>query len=267
VVHSSRLLYPCSTAVVFAALITTIALVADPASTAAVHVIHYDLASKGMTLTHVEAVRSKVMRDGQECTELRLTTETKFDLLVFKYALKSQEILVTTPTGLVAYSLDSVEDGKRKTIFGQWRQGVFHFDVTEDGQSRTWEAAPAAFDFATDDGPAQRLEPADGAKTFRVLDPEDLAVVARTFRAVAAEPLTVGDRKVTCRVVEIEDDNMKIRRWFTTDELGLVVLREDGCEKRGTYSMRATHMETSTNDHSQVALPSRSSIQPVRNPR
>ena len=230
-------------AVVFA-LAASDALAVAPASTSAVHVARYALVSKGVTVGHVQATRSKVLREGRECVQLRVHTEVKVDLLIFRYSLKSEETWVTDPAGLIAYGLTSVEDGRRKTISGESHGGFFRFDINEEGRSRTWEVPRSAYDYAGDDSPAQLPGRAGEVKTFRVLSPGDLAVVGRSYRWVSSESVTVGDRKVICRVVDVEDPSAKVRRWFTVDELGLLLLREEAREKRGSYSMRVTSMET-----------------------
>lgn len=215
------------------------AFAAAPASTSVVHVARYDLVSRGMTVGHVQATRAQVDRNGQACLELRIATRVSVKLMFYAYALQQDETWTTDAGGLIAYALDAVENGRRKTVTGELRSGVFHFDVVEKGRTRVWEAPRSAYDLSAQDQPEPTLTAGGKARRLRVLNPIDTTIVERTYREFAAEPVTVGKHRVMCRTVTIEDPGTHIRRWFIMDALGPLVLREDGREKRGTYSRRA----------------------------
>lgn len=217
-----------------------LAVSADP-STAA-HVTRFDLISHGMTVGHGSIIRTPTLRDGKSCMELRLIIESKVDLLLYKYALKMDEVWVTDPSGLIAYKLDSIENGQHKTITGELRNGVFHFEITEAGQKRIWTTPRTAFDLAADSQPEQAL--ADGKVTkICVLDPAICTITERIYRGTGPEMLTVGKRQIMCNTMTIEYPGAHIRRWFITDEFGSLILREDGRQQRGTYSRRAISMD------------------------
>jgi hypothetical protein len=163
-------------------------------------------------------------------------------MLLYKYALKMDELWVTGPDGLVAYKLDSVENGRHKAITGELTNGVFRFEINEAGKKRAWEAPRADFDLASNSNPGQALAKGE-VKKIRVLDPAACTVTERLYRGTGEETLTVGKRQIACDTISIEYPGARIRRWFITDEFGPLVLREEGHEKRGPYSRRATGMD------------------------
>ena len=213
---------------------------ADP-STAA-HIMLCDLISHGITIGHGGITRTPTLRNGKACMELRLIIETKVNLLFFKYALKMDELWVTDKSGLIAYKWDSIENGRRKTITGELHNGVFHFEIIEAGQKRVWTTPRAAFDLASISHPDQVL--ADGEqKKICVLDPATCTITERIYRGTGTEMLTVGKRQIKCNTITITYPGTHIRRWFIVDEFGPLILREDGRQKRGTYSRRAISMD------------------------
>lgn len=228
-----------------AAWLVALALAGAPGARAdappAEHVTRFELVSHGMTVGHARLVRARALRDGKPCREQRLTIESKVDLLVFKYALNSEETWIADDSGLLAYTLDSVENGRRKTAAGALRDGIFRCEITEQGKTRAWTAPRAAFDLDSSGVPAP--PPAAGAATnVAVLDPAAGAIVQRVYRTAGRETLTVGGRQIPCETMTIEGPGLRIRRWIATDEFGPLVLREEGHEKRGPYSRRAVSM-------------------------
>jgi hypothetical protein len=208
---------------------------------AAAHITRCDLISHGITIGHGRIIRAPTLRNGRACLELRLIIETKVDLLFFKFSLKMDEVWVTDTSGLVAYKLDSIEDGRRKTITGELHNGVFHFEIIEAGQKRAWTTPRTAFDLASNSQPEQVLANGE-VKKINVLDPSTCAITERIYRGTGTEMLAVGKRQIMCRTITIEYPGTQIRRWFITDEFGPLILREDSRQKRGTYSRRAVSM-------------------------
>jgi len=212
-----------------------------PPSTAA-HVTRFDLISHGMTVGHGRIIRTLTLRNSKPCMELRMIIESKVDLLFFKYNLKSDETWVTDTSGLIAYKLDSIENGQHKTINGELHNRVFRFEITEAGQKRAWTTPRTAFDLASNSQPAQELTNGE-EKKICVLDPATCTITKRIYRGTGTKMLTVGKRQIMCNTITIKCPGTHIRRWFITDEFGPLILREDGREKRGTYSRRAISMD------------------------
>ena len=211
-------------------------------SSTAVHVTRCDLISHGITIGHGRIIRVPTIRNGKSCLELRLIIESKVNLLFYKFSMQMEESWVTDKNGLIAYKFDSLENGRRKTITGKLRDGIFHFKTVEAGQKHVWTTPRTAFDLASISHPEPAL--ADGeTKKIRVLDPSTCTITERIYRGTGTKMLTVGKRQIMCNTITIEYPGTHIRRWFITDEFGPLILREDSRQKRGTYSRRAISMD------------------------
>ncbi|MBJ6724447.1 hypothetical protein [Geomesophilobacter sediminis] len=71
---------------------------------------------------------------------------------------------------------------------------------------------------------------------------EQATVVPRRCHLVRSEEVEVGGRKILCKVVEFSGPNNRCRRWVTSDERGVLIVRQDGSGKGGTYSLRLISM-------------------------
>ena len=207
----------------------------------AARTVDFELVSQGMTVGRGSIRYARVLRGGKECLEQRMAIESKVDLLLYKYDLKMEEAWVSDGSGLVAYSLESVEKGLEKKIRGELAGGVFRFDIEEAGKKRTWETPRDSFEISANASPVPAFAE-DETRKMIVLDPAACAVSGRTYRGAGREELKVGNEKVMCDTVLIEGPGVRIRRWIASDELGPLVLREDGREKRGSYSRRAVSL-------------------------
>lgn len=213
---------------------------ADASTTA--HVTRFDLVSHGLTVGHERIIRAPTLRNGKPCMESRLIIESKVDLLFYKYALNMDEVWIADESGLIAYKLDSIENGRHKIIIGELRNGEFRFEITEAGQKRVWSTPRASFDVAANSHPDPTTAN-DKATKVRVLDPATCVITERIYRGTGAETLTVGKQQIECNTITIDGPGTHLRRWFIADEFGPLILREDGREKRGTYSRRAVSMD------------------------
>ena len=188
-------------------------------TTPAARVTRCDLFSHGMPVGHGQIIRAPALRGGRPCTEIRLMMETRVNLLVYKFAMTMDETWVMAANELIAYAWDSTENGQRKTIAGELRDGIFHFEITENGKARVWTTPRKSFDVAAIDcQPGQTL--ADGeTRNVRVLDPSTCTIAERTYLGTGKKTLTVGKSRILCDTVMIAYSGTRLQRWFTADAL------------------------------------------------
>jgi len=198
-----------------------------------------ELFSHGMTIGHGSIARTRTNRDGRPCTEVRLQMDTRVNLLLYKFAMTMDETWVMAANELIAYTWDSTENGKRKTVTGALRDGTFRFEINEDGKTRVWSTPRSAYDLTSIGLPEKPLKPGE-AITLRVLDPCEGLVEERLYRGTGAETLMVGKRSSACETVAIDYAGNHLKRWQIADEFGPLILREDGDLKRGSYSRCAS---------------------------
>jgi len=209
------------------------------AAAASARVTRCELFTHGMTIGHGNITRTHATRDGRPCTEIRLRMDTRVNMLVYKFTMTMDETWVMSGNELIAYTWDSTENGKRKTVSGELRDGVFSFAINENGKARTWSAPRAAYDLTAIGQPDKPLAPGE-TRTLRVLDPCECTVGERLYRGSGDETLKIGERAVACATVTIDYAGDHLRRWVAADEFGPLILREDGELKRGSYSRCAS---------------------------
>lgn len=205
----------------------------------AARVTRCELFTHGMTIGHGTITRTRTTRDGHPCTEVRLQMDTRVNMLVYKFAMTMDETWVMSGNELIAYAWDSTENGKRKTVTGELRDGSFRFAINENGKTRVWTTPRAAYDLPAIGLPEKPLAPGETVK-LRVLDPCESLVEERLYRGIGPENLTVDNRSAACETVTIDYAGNHLKRWLTADEFGPLILREDGDLKRGSYSRCAS---------------------------
>jgi len=209
----------------------------------ATHVTRCDLFSHGMTVGHGRILRTPTLRDGRPCVEVRLMMETHVNLLVFKLSMKMDEAWISDASGLIAYTWDSTENGKHTAITGELRDGVFRFEIVEDGNKRFWSTPRTSFDVASISCQPGSVLTNGETRNVRVLDPSTCTLSERVYRGTGTGKMTVGKSPIACDTVMIEYSGTHLQRWFIADEFGPLILREDSDQKRGSYSRCATDME------------------------
>jgi hypothetical protein len=192
-----------------------------------------------MAIGHGSITRTQTSRNGRPCTEVRLQMDTRVNLLLFKFTMKMDETWVLAANELIAYTWDSTENGKRKTVAGELRDGTFHFEITEDGTSRVWSAPRTSYDLTSIGQPEKPLAPGETLK-LRVLDPCEGVIEERLYCGAGTENLTIGKQSAACQTVTIEYAGNHLKRWLIADAFGPLILREDGDLARGAYSRRAS---------------------------
>lgn len=205
-------------------------------------VSRYELRSKGLTVGHVETVRTSERRDGVDYVRCRVHTKVNVNLLFLAVHKETTEESLAGPDGVVAYRRTSVEDGRTTEIAGALRDGVFAFTIAQDGASREWRVPRSDYDRTSMDG-FELDVPEDGAPaTLRILSLGEAELVDRAYAWVGREDVRAGAERLACRVVSLRDARKTMKRWVLRDELGLFIARQDGRDPAGAYSMRLTEV-------------------------
>jgi hypothetical protein len=131
-----------------------------------------------------------------------------------------------------------MQNGKAQQVEGQLQKSGFYFTIEDNGDKRTQVIDRGEYDFTTLDCPEFNMGPEEKEKTLRVLDFEHLKVLKRSYKWLKDEDIQVDGKLIKCKVIEFSDPYKKCRRWVKIDELGVLVLRQDGKGKEGSYSTR-----------------------------
>lgn len=201
------------------------------------HVSRYEVRSRGLRVGDVVTVREAEQRPDGRYVRVRVEQGIKVSLLWLSVRRDVTEEALLGPDGVIEFHRRARVDGHATDVDAALRDGVFHFVIREDGVERAWDVPRADYDITSVDGFELRVGPGESV-TKRVLSLGELQVTERTFRGRAAETLRVGGRSVACRVVDLEDAQKQSRRWVVEDDWGMAVVRQDGRDRAGAYSMR-----------------------------
>jgi hypothetical protein len=141
-------------------------------------------------------------------------------------------------TALFYYKRTSLQNGKAQLVEGQLQKNGFYFTIEDNGDKRTQVIDRGEYDFTTLDCPEFNMGPDEKEKTLRVLDFEHLTVLKRSYKWLKDEDIQVDGKLIKCKVIEFSDSYKKCRRWVKIDELGVLVVRQDGKGKEGSYTTR-----------------------------
>lgn len=202
----------------------------------------YSVYSHGFKVGEVKTDCLPLARNNKKYFEFQSITRIDANFFFRAFRLDKKEEALVGEEGTFYYKRTSTQNGKSQQVEGRLEKGGFTLTIEENGTKNTLVIGRGEYDFTTLDCPEIALGPEDKEKTFRVLDFEHLKVVRRNYRWVRNEDITLDNRHIRCKVVDIADQYKKCRRWVKLDELGVLVIRQDGKGKEGSYSTHITSL-------------------------
>lgn len=212
----------------------------------------YSVYSHGFKVGEVKTDCLPLARNNKKFFNFQSVTRIDANFFFRTFRLEKKEEALVGEEGTFYYKRTSTQNGKSQQVEGHLDKGGFTLTIEENGAKNTLVIGRGEYDFTTLDCPEITLGPEDKEKTFRVLDFEHLKVVRRSYRWVRNEDITVDSRNIRCKVVDFTDQYKKCRRWVKLDELGVLVIRQDGKGKEGSYSTHITSLTVKPRE-SQIA--------------
>ena len=200
----------------------------------------YAVYSRGLRVGELQTFTTLTPDGGRKSLKFSGNTHINVNLLVYSYRLDSEEEALLEEKGTVGYHRTTRENGHTCQVMGRLDNGRFLLTIDQDGARRTMNVKREEYDHTTMDCPELGLKHEGDEVVFRVLDLETLGVVARKYRWLRSEEVTVNGKRIVCRVIDFQDPNKKCRRWITQGEVGALIARQDGKGKSGAYSLRMT---------------------------
>jgi len=215
----------------------------------------YFVYAKGLKVGELKTVCAAESAEGRRMVKFHSDMRINADFIVYSYALATTEEAIVGDGGTLRYRQTTRENDKLRQVDGRFENDSFHLELKENGTSRTLVIARNEYDFTTMECPEIRLKKEGDELALRLLDLETLSVVTRRYRWIRCEDVVVNGKRFRCRVIDFEDVNKKCRRWITEDNLGVIIARQDGNGKTGSYSLR---MQTLTLKPEICAAPAKS---------
>jgi len=166
------------------------------------------------------------------------TTRIKANMIFKSYELESHEEATVSNRGTVSYSRTSRENGVSTAAKGHLQGDEFHVSIKQDNTARTLVFHKKQYEYTTMECPETTLRHPGQTVTMKILDLETLEIINRRYSFVKTEHINVNGKPVNCMVIDFEDKNKKGRRWIKPDHTGVLIARQDGRSKSGSYSVR-----------------------------
>lgn len=204
----------------------------------------YEIFSHGLRVGDLTTTFARTTHNDRKALRFESKTRVKADLLVFAVAYESHESALVTEQGTVSYRRTDRRKGKQLDASGRLEAERFILDVNESGARRTLTFDRSRYDHTTMECPETLMTRVGEERSERLLDFESLSVITRRYRWVKNEEVIVDGRPILCRVIDFEDPHKKGRRWIKADDLGVIIARQDGKGRDGSYSLRMTRLDT-----------------------
>ncbi|MBJ6724311.1 hypothetical protein [Geomesophilobacter sediminis] len=205
----------------------------------------YKLTSRGFAVGELKTVLAPVSYQGGRAIHFHSNLAIDADFIFFKRKGHHREEALVTSQGTVSYRKHGEENGKATSVEATLEGDTFRFRIEEGGGVRLVAVPRSRYDYTTMDCPETALQREGETREVRLLDMEHATVVTRHFRMVRSEEMDVAGRRILCKVVDFSDPNNRCRRWVTSDERGVLIVRQDGSGKGGTYSLRLVALNES----------------------
>jgi hypothetical protein len=207
------------------------------------HLFRYKISSHGINVGEMKTAISPVQRRGGHALRFQSDLAVDANLIVFRTTSRSHEDAVVSDQGTLSYRKRGEENGKSYDVEGGLDGGSFRFKLQENGAARDVLVPRRSYDYTTFDCPEKGMKREGETMELRLLDMERAVVVSRRYHFVKTEDVEVGDRTIRCKVVDFSDSQHSCRRWLASDGRGVIIVRQDGKGKGGTYSLRLVSLK------------------------
>lgn len=194
--------------------------------------------SHGFRIGEATSVCSLVGSGDHASCKLSNFTKINARFLLRSYSLENHEEALVGRDGTLRYTRSCRENGHPLTVEGALENNEFRIRVAENRGVRTIVIPRERYDYTTVECPERFLKREGEKVSLRLLDFEALEVVTRHYTWVRSEEVRINGKSYTFRVIDFEDKNKKCRRWIRSDDLGVMIARQEGSGKAGSYSAK-----------------------------
>lgn len=171
-------------------------------------------------------------------------TRVSARFLIASYTQESSEEAWIGKQGTLRYVRNGTENGASVHVDGVLEAGQFRLSIVEGSVRKTLFFQRDSYDYTTMECPEIHLGKEGESRTMRLLDLETLEVVRRHYTWIRSEDLEIDGTVYRFRVIDFKDKNKKCRRWVRQDGNGVMIGRQDGKGKSGSYSVRLVQYQT-----------------------
>lgn len=198
----------------------------------------YKISSRGFGVGELKTALSPVPHKGSRAMRFESDLAIDANLIFYKKNIRSREDALVSEQGTLSYRKRGEENGKKFSVEAALEGGSFRFKLVENGTAKNLAIPRGSYDYTTMDCPETTMKREGESMELRLLDMSCAEVVIRHFHFLKTEDVEVGGKTIHCKVVEFSDPNNSCRRWVSSDERGVIIVRQDGKGKSGNYSLR-----------------------------
>jgi len=202
----------------------------------------YQISSHGFRVGELKTVMRPVREGNRQLVRFVADQTINAGFLFFSLRSVSREEALISEEGTVGYRRNWTENGRTRGVEAEFLRDRVDLTVKEEGKTRNVTIPRSQFDFTTMDCPETTIPREGGELVIRLLDLEHARVVRRRYVWTKTETVTVGELTIRCRVVDFEDPDNRCRRWITRDPQGVIIARQEGKGKAGTYILKMTSL-------------------------
>lgn len=226
------------------AFISTLYFTLPAGSTVGATHIRYDVLTRGFRIGKAVSSLKVTNEEGQKVINFTNKTDVHTSFLWLRCNISSSEQATIKGGKLVSYSRQEKIKGVDVAVTGRLKDEHFRFDVLENGRKRSIVIPCSSYDHTTMECPEATMEfKPDGRKTVRILDTEFMEVVERNYRLVREETFKVDGKEFHCRIIDFKDPHKSCRRWIGADHDAIIMFRQDGKSKEGSYTVQAAALD------------------------
>ena len=230
--------------VFFSASVSLLYFSQPAGSAVGVKQIKYDVLTRGFRIGKVISSQKVTNEEGQKVVHFANKTDVNTSFLWLRCNISSSEQATIKGEKLVSYSRQEKTKGVDVSVTGRLKDGHFRFDVSENGRKRSIVIPSSSYDYTTMECPEATMDfKPDGRKTVRILDPEFMEVVERNYRLVREDTIKVDGKEFHCRIIDFKDPHKSCRRWIGVDHDTIIMFRQDGKSKEGSYTVQAVALD------------------------
>ena len=186
----------------------------------------------------------EVEQEGERKT-VRTKSEIEVEMFFINvFELKSEEEATLDDKGIRSYRSVTTINGEKWTVSGEMVEDVLRLKVSGEGKDWPVSISKRDYDITSLDSPQKELAaPGDGRK-YRVLNFDELEMEEWEYHWKGEEGVEFEGEERACRVIEFSKPNEKGRQWYWMSEDGLVMLKEEGEDEDGPYSVMLTDKDS-----------------------
>lgn len=205
----------------------------------------YAMSSQGYPFGSITLTRRAAEHEGKRVVEEKTVTEMDYTTGSERHTSKSNELAWIGPEGLVKYDATFTENGETTMMKVRWSDDslLVRSRFAEGDEWAGVEFEKGQFDFTLPENPPlKRVAQAGGKTTLKWLSFYEMAIAPVKIEHLGKERRKAGNTSFDCDIIVFDNPSMGLggKIWIAQDRMGPFLLREEGRNPDGPFTMQVT---------------------------